>query len=217
MKTALKILALIVAVLVVLLLLRAVGIFFALFNATELSYTDIVELDGFHFLTRDERPWTLFHLAEGKKAAVESIDYDPDSGVTAFTIPERWGDYPVIALGGYYGRGAPCPFSIEVKGVEAALGVCPEAGSFSKVNGKRAELVYHDLTLYLGADIREIFADQWGLYTETGGGAGEIHVVRVYIDCDPANRDFYSENGRLYDKKGRLVKGFFYWDEDFLS
>lgn len=216
MKTAIKSLALIAAVLVALLLLRAAGVSFALFNATELSYTDSVERDGLHFLTRDERPWTLYHRAEGKKAAVESIDYDPDSGVTAFTIPDHWGDYPVIALGGYYGRGAPCPFSIEVKGVDAALGVYPEAGSFGKVNGKRAEIVYHDLTLNLGANIREIFANQSGMYVKRGEDGGEIHVVRVYFNCDPANRSFSSEDGRLYDRKGNLVKGFFYWDETFL-
>ena len=59
------------------------------------------------------------------------------------------------------------------------------------------------------------FANQDGLYVDTGGDRGEVHVVRVNVNCDPANRNFYSENGRLYDKKGKLVEGFFWWDEEY--
>ena len=55
------------------------------------------------------------------------------------------------------------------------------------------------------------------MFVDTGGDRGEVHVVRVYVNCDPANRNVYSENGRLYDKKGELVKGFFWWDEEFVS
>ena len=29
--------------------------------------------------------------------------------------------------------------------------------------------------------------------------------------------DADTENGRLYDKKGELVKGFFWWDEEFVN
>ena len=77
------------------------------------------------------------------------------------------------------------------------------------------DVIYHDVTLNLGANVKEIFADQSCEYVETGGDRGEVHVVRVFFNCDPSNRHFYSQNGRLYDKKGNLVEGFFWWDEEY--
>ncbi len=166
-------------------------------------------------MTRDERKGTLFYRSQGKKAAVDGLIFDPYSGVTEFTIPDSYGEYPVVALGGYVGRGAPCPFDIRVKGIQSSLGVSPSGGTFGKVDGKKVDVIYHDVTLNLGANIKEIFANQSGHYVETGGDRGEVHVVRVFFNCDPSNRQFYSENGRLYDKKGNLVEGFFWWDEEF--
>ena len=190
-------------------------VYVSLFNATQLSYNDSVDQDGFQFLTREEVPRSLFHRAEGKKAALERIDYDPAGGVTDITIPDCCGDYPVVGLGGYYGRGAPCPFAIELKGIRSAMGLSPSNGSFGKVNGKKVDVIYHDVTLNLGPNIKEIFASQTGFYVETESDRGEVHVVRIFFNCDPSNQNFYAENGRLYDKKGKLVEGFFYWDEDF--
>ncbi len=192
------------------------GLFYvAMFRATGLNYTDNGEEGNYLFLTREEREGTLFYRRQGKKAAVTGLIYDPDSGVTEFTIPESYGDYPVVELGGYFGRGAPCPFDIRVKGIQSSLGVSPSGGYFGKVNGKKVNVICHDVTLNLGANIKEIFANQSGHYVETEGDRGEVHVVRVFFNCDPSNRYFYSQNGRLYDKRGKLVDGFFWWDEEF--
>ena len=194
------------------------GLFYvAMIRATALNYTDDLTEGSFSFLTREERPGSLFYRGEGKKAALVVITFDPDSGISEFTIPDACGDYPVVELGGYVGKGAPCPFEIEVKGLSSTLGVFPSGGTFGKVNGKNVDVFYHDVTLNLGANIREIYACQAADYVETGGDRGEVHVVRVYFNCDPANRNFYSENGRLYEKNGKLVEGFFYWDDSFLS
>lgn len=180
------------------------GMFYVMFH----NYQKVEDAgDGFVYLLRDGK----------KKAGVCSVTYDPASGSSLIVIPESYGDYPVVELGGYVGKGGPSLFDIEVKGVRSNARVSPSYGYFGKVSGKKVDLIYHDVTLNLGANIREIQADQYGLYVETGGERGEVHVVRVYVNCDPANRYFYSENGRLYDKKGKLVEGFFWWDEGFIS
>ncbi len=180
--------------------------YFGMFYATSHNYQKWEDADdGFVYLLRDGK----------KKAGVNSVTYDPASGSSLIVIPEAYGDYPVVELGGYVGKGAPCPFDIEVKGIHSTMGVSPSYGTFGKVNGKKVDLIYHDVTLNLSANIKEIYARQDGLYVETGSDRGEVHVVRVYVNCDPANRDFYSENGRLYDKKGKLVDGFFWWDEEY--
>ena len=205
----LKTLGLILLICLVALPMLGWGMFyFGMFYATSHNYQKLEDADdGFVYLLRDGK----------MKAGVSSVTYDPASGSSLIVIPESYGDYPVVGLGGYVGKGGPSPFDIEVKGVRSTTRVSPSYGYFGKVNGKKVNLIYHDVTLNLGANIKEIYADQNGLYVETGGDRGEVHVVRVYVNCDPANRNFYSENGRLYDKKGKLVKGFFWWDEEFVS
>ena len=141
MKLAGKILLTLLLVLLIgALLLPVLGyglVFVGLTRAVNLNYTDSGQEDCYLYLTRDERKGTLFYRSQGKKAAVDGLVYDPDSGVTEFTIPDSYGEYPVVALGGYVGRGAPCPFDIRVKGIQSSLGVSPSGGTFGKVDGKR--------------------------------------------------------------------------------
>ena len=205
----LKTLGLILLVCIVALPMLGWGMFyFGMFYVTSHNYQKLEDADdGFVYLLRDGK----------MKAGVSSVTYDPASGSSLIVIPESYGDYPVVGLGGYVGKGGPSPFDIEVKGVRSTVRVSPSYGYFGKVNGKKVNLIYHDVTLNLGPNIKEIYADQHGLYVETEGDRGEVHVVRVFVNCDPANRSFYSEDGRLYDKKGKLVEGFFWWDEEFIS
>ena len=215
MKLAGKILLTLFLVLLIgALLLPVLGyglVFVGLTNAVNLNYTDSGQEDCYLYLTRDERKGTLLYRSQGKKAAVDGLVYDPDSGVTEFTIPESYGDYPVVELGGYVGKGAPCPFDISFDNIETSANVLPSERSFLWYTEKRnMEIEYVDLRLQIGPGIRTVFARQGGL------DAGlKLYVPRVFITCDPDNRWFYSENGRLYDKKGKLVDGFFLWDEDF--
>jgi len=205
----LKTLGLILLICIVALPILGWGMFyFGMFYATSHNYQKVEDTDdGFVYLLRD-----------GKlKAGVSSVTYDPMSGSSLIVIPESYGDYPVMELGGQMGKGGSSPFDIEVKGVRSTMRVSPSYGYFGKVNGEKVDLIYHDVVLNLGSSIKEIYADQNGMFVDTGGDRGEVHVVRVYVNCDPANRNFYSENGRLYDKKGELVKGFFWWDEEFVS
>ena len=205
----LKTLGLILLICIVALPILGWGMFyFGMFYATSHNYQKVEDTDdGFVYLLRD-----------GKlKAGVSSVTYDPMSGSSLIVIPESYGDYPVMELGGQMGKGGSSPFDIEVKGVRSTMRVSPSYGYFGKVNGKKVDLIYHDVVLNLGSSIKEIYADQNGMFVDTGGDRGEVHVVRGYVNCDPANRNFYSENGRLYDKKGELVKGFFWWDGEFVS
>ena len=162
--------------------------------------------------TPDENGFTYL-CWEGfrKRAAVTGFIYEPDTMSNEIVIPDKYGELPVVALGGYAGKGGGCPFDIELRNVHATAAVHPSDGSFAWYLDKdKREIEYVDLTLYIGANIQSIFADQPGL--DTGK---KLYVPRVYVVCDAANESFYSENGRLYDKKGNLVEGFFWWDEEF--
>ena len=145
-----------------------------------------------------------------KKAAVTDYLYDPASGSVEITIPEADGSYPVEALGGNVGRGGGYPFSISVKGVHVNALVHLSGDSLEwYADGKDTEIIYVDLELQIGPNIRSVFADQCGLYT-----GSKLYIPRVSISCDADNEKFYSVNGRLYNKDGSLVEGFIYRDKD---
>lgn len=113
-------------------------------------------------------------------------------------------------LGGHVGKGWS-PFNGEFDNIKTTASVVPSEGSFLWYTEKsNLEIVYVDLRLQIGSGIQRILAEQGGLEAGT-----KLYVPRMYITCDPDNRWFYSENGRLYDKKGNLVEGFFWWDEEF--
>lgn len=164
--------------------------------------------------TPDENGFTYL-CREGfrKRAAVTGFFYEPDTMTSEIVIPESFGELPVTALGGYAGHGGGCPFDVQFRYIHAVEAVHPHEGSFAwYLDINKREIEYVDLTLYIGANIRSIYAVQCGL--DTGK---KLCVPRVYVECDAANECFYSENGRLYDKKGNLVEGFFWWDEEFVS
>ena len=145
-----------------------------------------------------------------KKAAVCGYTYDPESGNNVIEIPESYGDYPVKGLGGSISIGAPCPFWIDVKGIVYSSLIAPSEGSFDwYTNGKDYEFVYYDLILNIGPDIREIYAVQDAYL----GAYRKLYIPRVYVNCDPANPHYYSEDGILYQKgNGEAVDGFLYWN-----
>lgn len=162
--------------------------------------------------TPDEKGFTYL-CWEGfrKRAAVTGFFYDPAAMTNEIVIPDSCGELPVVALGGYAGRGGGYPFFIELRNVHATVAVHPSEGSLAwYLDKNNVEIEYVDLTLYVGSTIHSIFADQGGL--DTGK---KLYVPRVYVVCDAANKSFYSENGRLYDKTGNLVEGFFWWDEEY--
>ena len=167
-------------VLAVHIMLVMIGVFYlGMSVAIARNYSDIKPGDdGFEYLISDKT----------KKAGVYSFTFDPESGIDTIVIPEYFKDYPVKSLGGYIGRGGPCPFSIDVK-----------------APGTQRETVYYDLKLIIGPNIREIYAFQ---------GEESMCVVRLYVECDPDNPKFYSENGILYSKDGERVKGLLYWDQE---
>ncbi len=171
--------------------------------AVTTNYSDLVQADdGFDYLIRDPI----------KKASVCNYHYYPSGGNDVITIPESYGKYPVKGMGGYVGKGGPAPFSIDVKfiNVTAIVGLS-EDGSFDWYTQREdIETVYYDVTLNIGPNIREIYADQGGLLA-----GDKLYVVRVYVNCDSDNPKYFSKDGILYQKDGKAVEGFLYWDQSY--
>lgn len=185
---------------VLLIVLGIAGFYVVKFIPLIVNYDDIAQSDDeFEYLIRDPV----------KKAAVCGYIYDPESGNNVITIPETYGEYPVKELGGYIAIGAPTPFWIEIDGLNFNNYVSPSEGSFDWYINKNTEIIYYDMILNIGPNIRKIFAAQAGYHASQ-----KLYVVRVYVNCDPDNPVYYSEDGILYQKKdGKVVDGFLYWNQ----
>jgi len=169
----------------------------AMVTALMSQYDYVQSDDGFDYLIR-------YPI---KKAAVGGYMYDPKSGNDTIDIPEYYGKYPINGMG--YTAG-PFPFQIDIKNVHVTAGVFPHDGSFDwYTKDRNLEFVYYDLVLNIGPNIRKIYAAQDGLRS-----VNKLYVPRVYVNCDPDNPNYYSEDGILYQKKdGKVVDGFLYWNQ----
>ncbi len=199
-KKILIVLAVCVVLIPVLLAALFYGVAFAILAH---NYTGCASDSEFTYLIRDPI----------KKAAVSSYTYDPNSEDSVIVIPETYRGYPVKGIGGFLGRGAPGRFQIVIKNLHCSATVHPSNGSFDwYTKGKAFEIIYYDLTLQIGSNIREIFASASGAY-ESGD---KLYIVRFYVNCDPDNPTYYSKRGILYQRKDdTVVSGFNYWNESF--
>ena len=157
--------------------------------------------DGFRYLVR-------YHNRNKLRAAVREYSYNPYDDSNEITIPDMYGDYPVHALGGY--MGGPCPFFVSAKRLHGYSYYIVDPEDAFELGVDPDKLEYFDLVMNIGPNIREVIAKRVGFASGSSG-----YIVRLYVNCDPDNPKFYSENGRLYTKKGELVDGLIYWDEDF--
>ena len=64
-------------------------------------------------------------------------------------------------------------------------------------------------TVHIGKDLKEIQEEAFGsCYGFTAEGHEVLYHITLTVDCDPANKTFYSENGVLYERAtGKPVLG----------
>ena len=138
------------------------------------------------------------------------------------TVPDEYNGIPVTTLGGYIGRGYPCPFFFSVilpeeynsyidrqKTFSTADPVFDEAG-----DGWKTVLI----EVCFGKNIRTVQRVNNTVYSgicidgEDGSEKMDILYKAVpYFTVSEENKFFYAVDGKLYDKKtGELVPGFEY-------
>lgn len=135
-----------------------------------------------------------------------------EGGDTSFEIPDEFMGYPVTTLGGYTGRGYPCPFAARANAVEADF-TCSD-GFFDYHH--RADDAYETLvfSVCLGKNVRKLgYVDgksYLGNYLNDEECDFTLKIVYSFT-VDEENKTFFAENGKLYYKaSGELVDEFFY-------
>ena len=180
------------------------------FSDVCLNYTEHVSKNGFEIWVNEKSNRCFV-------GPYFCTNYTPD---LVITIPDDYEGIPVTRIGGTFGRGVPTPFYIDISDLYV------NAPSNSKYKSIFSEsMINHDyieedyqveelrFILNIGKNIKEIYDVGMQMYYPHINDDGSItfyHSV-VYIICSDENQYFYSENGKLYDKKtDELISDFEY-------
>ncbi len=166
--------------------------------------------------------WGIHKILGQNHAAVTSYTVERGSTERDIYIPDEYDGIKIKELGGYIGRGSPSPFRIQYeynpkireltdKSTDEFYGT--GVGSFaSTAEGDDVfdEVIYDDFTLHIGKNIKNIDAFDDVYLFDLKDGRKAAYCPRVYVICDEKNKNFYSEDGILYNKDGTKVEGFAY-------
>lgn len=115
-------------------------------------------------------------------------------------IPDKVNGRRVTAMGNSY----PAPFLFNLD--EEIAYVCHE-----EMLPEDAVIIPRYLTIEIGKNLCVIRDIEMKVYYCDQNDPKVFYRILVHIECSEKNRDFYSENGKLYTKAGnRLVDVFFY-------
>ena len=190
-------------------------LFIYLLCGCSLLYSDKAELDGFDIYINETQNKCFVGYYKCIPDDIEISDMETNYEIT---VPNFYNGIPITELGGYYGRGVPCPFYISL------------AEYMNAEDGSKYSLVYSSnlvdynfeeeynvieipFTIYLGQNINSIInvsADDYFPHINDDGTITFYHAV-VEIVCSEYNETFYSKEGKLYfSKDNTLVTEFDY-------
>lgn len=195
-----------VSILLIIALLCFSGCFFP--EETALFYKSSEIVNGF---------WIAINQTAGC-CFVSDYEYNGEDNRNLI-IPDECSGYPITRLGGYYGRGLPCPFGISLSDEFRSLSehseyyqMCHSKNSLLDSSFTEADIIELNFNLHIGKNIETIVYVDMDSYYVCANEDGELSVYHptVYITCSAENKHFYSENGKLYTKDGVLVEEFAY-------
>lgn len=149
-------------------------------------------------------------------ACVYMYSWDGDESNMDIVIPDEYNSQTIKKLGGYYGKGAPTPFSIDDTswmGIHDDNEDTHSTGvvgvPYDMLDGY-SDIVYHDFNLYIGKNVDGIIGNPCAM-VYTVDGVKTAYCPRVTVYCDEDNDTFYAQNGRLYYRENNeLVEEFIY-------
>lgn len=155
-----------------------------------------------------------------KELSLENLNYDAnsicnicfantytwpsDEQYAELTIPDSCEGYRVTALGGYVGSGAPVPFIVKL----------PDTRGISSADTlpDNAEIVQYHLLINIGKHLRKVELVEMNGYYNLG--SDQYAQILVTVNCAPENPYFYSENGKLYNRRDdSVIEEFFYYSD----
>lgn len=158
--------------------------------------------------------WQDFYVGcnpDTGRAFLGVYHWDGQEETMDIPLPDEVFDCRVTALGGYFGRGVPVPFTVELPESLGRVqeGFGEELWEDALEANPDAEVVELRFTAHVGRNPRKVeLARVTNVRVETPDGREVLYHITLSVNCDPRNRKFYSENGVLYDRKtGEAVLG----------
>ena len=156
-----------------------------------------------------------FAFGVGKNDVFLSLCFWREGDDKTILIPDEYQGKPITALGGYTGRGYPCPFAVCLSDSEYDWSASEDWVALHASTDPCRTLVFR---IRLGKNIRTFSRASGKTYLgiEREGAEGQTENIALYkivysFEVDAENRTFYAENGKLYEKAGdRLIDEFFY-------
>lgn len=125
---------------------------------------------------------------------------------TRVELPDTIAGLPVTTLGGYTGRGYPCPFRVKLPDSYSNCDFVASSGVAER--DETGEIIEIDFTLVLGSNLNSLYylCDDYYPWLNEDGTYTYYHLVYRYeVAKDSAT--FYAENGVLYEKKtGKIAE-----------
>lgn len=186
----------------IIIVIASVTVLCMIFCACSVYYSESAQYEGFdvHINRKENCCFVGKYTASGENEEI--------------TVPDEYDGVPITSLGGYYGRGMPTPFYIDLK--DAFYSV-PPSDSDHRITGKDSlgseEIQDIVFTLNIGKNIKELKKINSAYFYPNVDENGDVcyyHAV-VYVNCSEDNPVFYSEDGRLFSRETNdLVTSFDY-------
>lgn len=179
-----------------------------------------VEDSSFFYTELEEADGLLIGINKAANCCfVSAYPFDTYQESYSVTIPDTYNNIPITRIGGYYGRGLPCPFRFEIS--ESHMNAPDDSRYSMTFSGDIHEFnitepyTVEDVVFYLqiGENIHEIVfvvMNEYYPHINADGSITFYHPV-VYITCSEENKHFYSIDGKLYSKDNdQLITDFDY-------
>lgn len=143
-----------------------------------------------------------FDIGYSKRQAYISRYYwDGDEQNMTIEIPDNFNGVPVTRLGGYFGRGVPCPFFVEtVMDIDEQI-IGDESYDFSQYYPNGYTSVFLEFTVHINENLRELYyGSLYYGFTVKEGENVTVYIPSYRYTCDENNATFYAEDGILYYK-----------------
>lgn len=146
-----------------------------------------------------------------RRCFAAAVRWDSEAQRMDVTVPDTLFGYPVTALGGWYGRGVPTRFGLQLPAewtVWESFDAAPDEDPAAAY--PEAQVVELPVSLHLGENVSQLaLTGPDGYVGLDADGRLTVWLVRWDITCAAENETFYAENGRLYTR----ADGACVWDQ----
>ena len=146
------------------------------------------------------------------------ISCEWDGGDMNYTIPDEFMGYPVTTLGGYTGRGYPCPFGVRISDDAIVYDYGWDENGFEAWHREGDDFEILSFSVHIGANVEKFNGIMGKNYLvnrieleDEEYEEDVLYKIVYHFTVDERNKTFYAKDGRIfYRESNEEVSEFFY-------